>query len=72
MNGQQLESWTSVGGALDMKIYSMDDRDTPLDLAVTKTNDVQKNGMTGAIVDTLDKVRHGWIVDMRSRVALLR
>ena len=41
-----------------MKIYSMDDRDTPLDLAVTKTNDVQKTGMTGAIVDTLDKVRH--------------
>ena len=57
MNGQQLESWTSVGGALDMKMYSMDDRDTPLDLAVTKTNDVKQNGMTGAIVDTLDKVR---------------
>ena len=57
MNGQQLESWTSVGGALDMKMYSMDDTDTPLDLAVTKTYDVRKTGMTGVIVDTLDKVR---------------
>ena len=57
MNGQQLENWTSVGGALDMKMYSMDDTDTPLDLAVTKTNDVTKSGMTGVIVDTLGKVR---------------
>ena len=57
MNGQQLENWTSVGGALDMKMYSMDDTDTPLDLAVTKTNDVTKAGMTGVIVDTLGKVR---------------
>ena len=57
MNGQQLENWTSVGGALDMKMYSMDDTDTPLDLAVTKTNDVNKSGMTGVIVDTLGKVR---------------
>ena len=57
MNGQQLESWTSVGGALDMKMYSMDVTDTPLDLAVTKTYDVKKTGMTGVIVDTLDKVR---------------
>ena len=56
MNGQQLESWTSVGGALDMKMYSMDDTDTPLDLAVTKTHDVKHSGMTGVIVDTLDKV----------------
>ena len=57
MNGQQLENWTSVGGALDIKMYSMDDTDTPLDLAVTKTNDVNKSGMTGVIVDTLGKVR---------------
>ena len=35
----------------------MDDTDTPLDLAVTKTNDVTKSGMTGVIVDTLGKVR---------------
>ena len=40
-----------------MKMYSMDDTDTPLDLAVTKTNDVTKSGMTGVIVDTLGKVR---------------
>ena len=55
MNGQQLENWTSVGGALDMKMYSMED--TPLDLAVTKTKDnINGNGITSVILDTLDKV----------------
>ena len=74
MNGQQLESWTSVGGALDMKMYSMDDTDTPLDLAVTKTYDVKKTGMTGVIVDTLDKVRREGYNDVneKSNEALLR
>ena len=55
MNGQQLENWTSVGGALDMKMYSMED--TPLDLAVTKTKDnINGNGITSVILETLDKV----------------
>lgn len=50
-----------------MKMYSMDDRDTPLDLAVTKTNDVKQNGMTGAIADTLDKVRDDEMIMVRIR-----
>lgn len=58
MNGQCIDDWTNVGGAIDMKIYSMDD--APLDLAV-KT-DIKDNigggqtGMTSVIVETLDKV----------------
>ena len=50
-----LDEWTNVGGAIDMKVYSMED--APLDLAVK--NDVHKPGiaLTSVIVENLDKVR---------------
>ena len=49
-----LEDWTNVGGAIDMKIYNMDD--SPLDLAVKNADHHNHDKMTQKFSHSTDNL----------------